>query len=138
MASTAITEAGKNHGLALIFGEAATEFAYMALGTGASDFTENSSGLTAEVTDVGGNSYERAVLVNIKYGDPGGVTKQIKSEGLFETTNIINSTTIKELGITNIADHTAGGDVWWCLCVVPNSTKSSAIALKFTVVTSVS
>ena len=138
MASAAITEIGKNHALKLMFGKSDVEFAYMALGTGISDFTESSPGLTTEVTDAGDNDYERVQLTNTAYGDQGGVTKQIKSEAIFEETNIVNSTEIKELGITTVQDHTAGGDIWWCLCVVPSTTKSSDVSLKFTVITSVS
>lgn len=140
MASAAITEIGKNHALKLMFGKSDVEFAYMALGTGISDFTESSPGLTSEVTDGVGNDndYERVQITNTAYGDQGGVTKQMKSEAIFETTNIVNSTEIKELGITTVQDHTAGGDIWWCLCVVPPTTKSSGASLKFTVITSVS
>lgn len=120
-----ITKVGKNNIWATgFYGGSGNVFRYGAAGKGATSPTEESTSLNSECT-AGDGSYARVELVNTFET----VNKRIKAEMTFPTTNITNSTTIKEIAIF---DATTSG-IPFCICQIPDTVKDNTKQLKFTV-----
>lgn len=121
-----ITNEGKRNLLNVAFGLGGNPFTKMAVGKGSEAPTPESTSLNAECSAADGN-YSRVDLVNIQDEEE----FMVKSEGFFPTTNITNSTIIKEIGIV---DRDALGEgVFWCICQVGNIEKDSTKQVKFTI-----
>jgi hypothetical protein len=121
-----ITNEGKRNLLNVAFGLGGNAFTKMAFGKGSEAPVAESTGLNAECSIADGN-YSRVDLVSIQ----DEVEFMIKSEGVLPTTNITNSTIIKEIGIVD--RDTLGEGVFWCICQVDDTEKDSSKQVKFTI-----
>ena len=121
-----ITNEGNRNLLNVAFGLGGNAFTKMAFGKGSEAPVAESTGLNAECSIEDGN-YSRVDLVSIQ----DEVEFMIKSEGVLPTTNITNSTIIKEIGIVD--RDTLGEGVFWCICQVDDTEKDSSKQVKFTI-----
>jgi hypothetical protein len=123
-----VTDDGKNNILYCAFSGAvgANQFSHMAAGKGTTDPTIESTALDDECTSADGN-YSRALLSNTFNSD----YTRVKSEAIFDLTNITESTIINEIGIVD--RDTLGEGVFYCICRIPAMTKSSENQLRIVV-----
>jgi hypothetical protein len=87
----------------------ANSFSLMAAGKSTNSYDSDSHGLGAECTSADGNYFD--------------------IEGIFDTTNITNTTTITEIGIVDNQDP----GTFYCLCQLPPMTKNSSNQLRIVV-----
>ena len=132
-----ITKNGKNKILSRGFTNSSTYFSYMSAGVGTTIPTEDSVGLSQECTAQTHGNYSRVLLTNT----PETGTKRMSSSAIFikdgsglTNGNIRNSTTLKEIGITDTSNVQVNGN-YWCICQIPNTPKNNTIELKFTIIT---
>lgn len=121
-----ITNEGKRNLLNVSFGLGGNAYTKMAVGKGSEAPTVESMGLNSECSVADGD-YARVDLVSIQDAED----FIIKSEGTFPTTNITNSTIIKEIGIVD--RDTLGEGVFWCICQIDDTEKDSGKQVKFTI-----
>lgn len=124
--STVPTVTGKRHMLFNNFTSEVTvpKYGYMGAGTFDSTFTENSAGLGSECSPDIHLGYARVTTTNTFDDNVAKVTV----EGLFEKENITNSTTIKEVGVTD--NKTLNQGTWFCLCRIPDMVKNSSARMR--------
>jgi hypothetical protein len=127
-----MTNDGKNNLLYTGFagGIGAQAFGYMAAGKSTTDPTELSEGLGDECSSQDGD-YSRAALANTIDTD----LNRIRMEGVFDTTNITNTTEINEIGIVD--RETLNEGIFFCICRIPMMTKNADNQLRIVITATV-
>ena len=130
-----VTVEGKNRALKLLFGGTDDAMLYMGVGSGTTDPTNGSPGLSSEFTP-GVNGYER-VLVTPTFPDDteSGVDQEVRLEGEFGVGNLTSDVTINEIAIFDSA--TPMGSTPFCICRIPATTKNSSKTVNFIITNSV-
>jgi hypothetical protein len=102
----------------------ANSFSLMAAGKSTNSYDSDSHGLGAECTSADGNYFRAPISIT-----PYPTLNRIDIEGIFDTTNITNTTTITEIGIVDNQDP----GTFYCLCQLPPMTKNSSNQLRIVV-----
>ena len=127
-----VTVEGKNRALKLLFGGTDDAMLYMGVGSGTTDPTDGSTGLSNEFS-IGVNGYERVVVTPTYPDDPEGVDQEVRLEGEFGVGNLTSSVDINEIAIF---DASSSGTPF-CICRIPATVKDSSKTVKFIITNSV-